>query len=146
MNDPKTKRRKLSFFKISKQYYDLNIVPQCAECRYQQIQIAYFLSSNCFLHIFCRNQIKFLWFDKIPCNKISLIQFNISQLPVRCISNLAAILSREVLQVSLSGSSNCKIRWDLIIFTAISMQTNYNYFISFQEESYSACFWLTVIT
>ena len=41
---------------------------------------------------------------------------------IRCILNLAAILSRDILQVSLGGSSNFKSSWGLIKFIAISLQ------------------------
>ena len=59
---------------------------------------------------FCRLQsssFEFLKLSrKLPDKKISLILFIFIKLPIRCISNLAAISSRNVLQVSLSSGYN----------------------------------------
>ena len=45
---------------------------------------------------------------KRPCIKSSIIGFNFIKLPIKCILNLAAILRRQVLQVSLRPRSNFK--------------------------------------
>ena len=43
---------------------------------------------------------------KRPCIKTSQMQINFIKLPIRCILNLAAVLSREVLKVSSRRRSN----------------------------------------
>ena len=70
------------------------------------------------LHVFVGYQTNFPWFYKIlketrPCIKTSsLIQFSFINLPIRCILNLAAILRRNVLQVSLRCRSKFESSWD----------------------------------
>ena len=54
--------------------------------------------------------------------------------------NLAAILRRKVLQVSLRRRSNFEAAETFINFTAISMQINFSHIISFKVASYSACY------
>ena len=68
---------------------------------------------------------------RLPCIRISLIQFNFIKLPIRCILNLAAILRGKVLQVSLRRRSNFKSSWDLHqfyrAFNANKLQSHYKF-------------------
>ena len=50
---------------------------------------------------------------KFPCPKTSLIRFTFIKLPIRCILNLAVILRRKLLQVSLRRRSNFESSSDL---------------------------------
>ena len=78
---------------------------------------------------------------KLPCNTTSLIRFNFIKLPIKCILNLAVILRRKVLQVSLRRRSNFEAAETVINFTALSMQINFSsHIISFKVASYSACY------
>ena len=54
----------------------------------------------------CATQIYFRTCELPPCEKTSLIRFNFIKLPIKCILNLAAILRRNVLQVSIRRRSN----------------------------------------
>ena len=102
--------------------------------------------SNClnFLQVFVGYQADFSWFYKIIKKpsfiEILLMQFKIIKLPIRCILNLAAIPSCEVLQVSWRRRSNFESSWDLHQFSAVSMQVNFSHIISFKVASYSACY------
>ena len=65
----------------------------------------YYPGWNClnFLQVFVGYQANFSWFYEIlkeTSIKTSLMQFNFITLPIRCILNLAEILSCEVLQFS----------------------------------------------
>ena len=82
---------------------------------------SFLLVTKLFFHDF----LKFSW--RLPCIKLSLIQFNFMLLK-RCILNLAAILRHEVLRVSLKSNSN---------FTAFSMQINFVHIINFNVASYT---------
>ena len=83
----------------------------------------------------------FIKFSKIyVCIKTSQIGFNFIKLPIRCMLNLAAILRRKVLQISLGRRSNLKAVETFIKYTAILKQINFSQFISFKVASYSACY------
>ena len=68
---------------------------------------------------------------KRPCNKTSLIWINFIKLPIKCILNLAAILRRKVLQVSLRRLSNFESSWDrhqfYRAFNANKLQSHYKF-------------------
>ena len=71
----------------------------------------------------------------------------LSSLSIRDILYLAAIPSRNILQVSSRSSSNLESSWNLINFTAISMQGNFSHTVRFKVASYSASYsaiWQTV--
>ena len=77
---------------------------------------------------------------KPPCIKTSLMQFKFIKLPIRCIMNLAAILSREILQVSKNAFVISKAAETFVNFTVVSMLKNFSHIISFEGASYSACY------
>ena len=73
--------------------------------------------------------------EKRSCVKASLIRFNFIKMPIKYILNLAAILRRKVLQVSLRRRSEVlKAAETIINFTSLSMQMNYSHIISFKVK------------
>ena len=80
--------------------------------------------------------LKLLW--KLSCQKISLLYLGFIKLLERFIDVLEAILSLEVLQVSLSSSYNFKCQQVDISFTANLMQDNFSCVIKCKLASCSA--------
>ena len=77
---------------------------------------------------------------KLQCVIISLLSSTFIKLLQRIIKVLAAISSREVLQVSICISSNFKCSWDLNNFAAILMQVNFIHNVNSKLASSSASY------
>ena len=72
----------------------------------------------------CREFFMIFWNLRKLCENISLLYSPFIKLLERSISNLAAVLSLELLQVSIRNGS-LKCNWDVINFTAISMRIDF---------------------
>ena len=82
--------------------------------------------------------LKFL--RKLSCENISLLYSTFIKLLERFIKVLAAILSLEVLLLSLCISSNFKSSWDVNNFAVISMQINFIHNVYNKLESFWASY------